>query len=332
MCTDGDGGAANLTLLGNLLGAFGFGDSYAVLVDGGRRTVGMSRAALVERVRASTLLLDVMGYLGDDELLDAAPLTVFLDIDPGFGQMWFDLGLADVLSGHDLYVTIGENVGRPGCDIPTCGREWITSRQPVVLAEWDAQGVNGGAFTSIGVWRGPYGPLQHHGRTYGLRVHEFRKFAALPRLSGLRFEAALDMHPDDVADVELLTSNGWHLLDPLALTGDPWSYRSFIRRSLAELMVAKGVYVDTRSGWFSDRSICFLASGKPVLAQDTGIGDLYPTGRGLLTFSTIDEALEGAERIARDYRSHAAAARAIAVEHFDSDRVLGRLLERVGVR
>lgn len=337
MCSDDEGRpaslehSANLRTLRALLDRFGFGDSFAVICDGGRHTVGMSRAELVGRVRQSTLLLDVMGYLNDEELLAEAPFAVFLDIDPGFGQIWFDLGLADIFAGHDAFVTIGENVGRPGCGIPTCGRDWITTRQPLVLDEWSPQPSNGGAFTSIGVWRGPYASLEHGGRTYGLRVHEFRKFAALPRLSAARFDAALAIHPADTADLELLSANGWRLIDPLAVTGDAWAYRDFVRHALAEFMVAKGLYVDTRSGWFSDRSICFLASGRPVLAQDTGIGDLYPIGSGLLTFTTMEEAVDGVERITRDYAAHADAARRIAVEYFDSDRVLGSLLDRMGV-
>lgn len=337
MCTDDSGRPSpierslNLRVLGALLERFGLGRSFAVIADGGRRVIGMSRAELVARVRRSALLLDVMGYLGDEELLGAAPLTAFLDIDPGFGQIWYDLGLADIFAGHDVFVTIGENVGSPACAIPSCGLNWITTRQPVVLDEWPPQATNGGVFTTIGMWRGPYAPLEYKGRTYGLRAHEFRKFAALPRLSGRAFDAALDIHPDETADIELLSVNGWRLVDPLPATGTESAYRSFIQHALAELMVGKGVYVDTRSGWFSDRSICFLASARPVLAQDTGIGDLYPVGEGLLTFSTVEEALDGIARITSDYTTHATAARKIAEEHFDSDRVLGRLLDRLGI-
>jgi hypothetical protein len=323
---------ANVEALQRLLDRFGFGSSFSVLCDGGRRTVGLQRDEVVSRVRESVLLLDVMGYLGDEEILDAAPLSAFLDIDPGFAQIWFDLGLADVLAGHDVFVTIGENIGRDICSIPTCGREWIATRQPVVLDEWPAHAPNGGAFTSIGVWRGPYGPLEHNGRSYGLRVHEFRKFAALPRLCGQPFEGALAIHPDDAADIELLAANGWHLVDPGQVTGDVDAYRTFVQNARAEFMVAKGIYVDTRSGWFSDRSICFLASGRPALVQDTGIDELYPTGWGLVSFSTLDGALDGVERITRDQRAHASAARALAREFFDSDRVLRTLLERVGAR
>jgi hypothetical protein len=142
---------------------------------------------------------------------------------------------------------------------------------------------------------------------------------------------ALDIHPADAKDIGLLRSNGWSIVDPKEVAGRPEEYRAYVARSKAEFMVAKNLYVDTNSGWFSDRSICYLASGRPVLAQDTGIKHLYPTGEGLLTFSTLDEALAGVEEINRNYPRHCKAAREIAVEYFDSDKVLKRLVEDLGI-
>jgi hypothetical protein len=306
-------------------------DECILLDADGADAGGLSRREVLERVRRSALLVDVMGYLNDEELLEAAPLAVFLDIDPGFPQMWRELGQADVLAGHDAYVTIAENIGRPGCTIPTCGLDWITTRPPVVLERWPATGNGGRAFTSVCTWRGPYDPVEYGGARYGLRVHEFRAFAELPRRAGGEFELALDIHPDETRDLALLRDCGWRLADPVAAAGDPGRYQAYVQRSLAEVMVAKGMYVQTRGGWFSDRSSCYLASGKPVLAQDTGICDLYPTGEGLLTFTTLDEAVAGVEEIRRDYRRHSRAARALAEECFDSDRVLSLLLARLGV-
>jgi hypothetical protein len=155
-----------------------------------------------------------------------------------------------------------------------------------VLDECSPQPSNGGAFTSIGVWRGPYASLEHGGRTYGLRVHEFRKFAALPRLSAARFDAALAIHPADTADLELLSANGWRLIDPRAVNGDVGVSTSSVTRS--PVLVAKGICVDTRSGWFSDRSICFLASGRPCSPRTR---DRRPPDSGLLTFTTMEEAV-----------------------------------------
>src|SRR5262249_48091878 len=156
-------------------------------------------------------------------------------------------------------------------------------------------------FTTIASWRGAYGPVDFRGKTYGLRVHEFRKLASLPKSTGEPFEMALDIHPADAADRTLLEKNGWTLVEPSTVSNDVWRYRSFIRNSTAEFMVAKSMYVETQSGWFSDRSSCYLAAGKPVLAQDTGLKRLYPVGEGLLTFSTLDEAIWGVREIMRHY-------------------------------
>lgn len=310
---------------------FGFEGSFALVYDRGRRFFGLPRERVLERVRRSALFLNVMGFFDDEEILGAAPRLAFLDTDPGFGQMWQALGLSELVRGHDAYVTIGENVGRPGCAIPTLGLEWVTTPQPVVLDAWPPQPDGEvGSFTSVGAWRGPYSPVEFEGRTYGLRVHEFRKLAELPRRSEQSFEAALDIHLDETRDLALLRANGWSLADPLKVAGDPTAYRRYIQRSKAELMVAKGIYVQSQSGWFSERSMCYLASARPVLAQDTGIGERYPTGEGLVAFSTLDEAVAGAEEVAGNYASHARAARSIAEEYFDSDRVLSRLLQRLG--
>jgi hypothetical protein len=283
-----------------------------------------------------------MGFLDDEEILGGAPRRVFLDIDPGFGQMWRELGLADLFVGHDDYLTIGENIGQPDCHIPTCGLDWITTCQPVVLDHWapdrnTADRVSPGGdspgkfFTSIASWRGAYEPVVYKGVTYGLRVHEFRNFAALPRLTGRPFQLALDIHAAERHDRALLDANGWSLVEPGRVAADPWAYQGYIQRSKAEFMVAKNMYVQSNSGWFSDRSICYLASGKPVLVQDTGVRDRYQTGRGLLLFTTLDEALHGVEALCCHYASHAAAARTIAGDYFDSDKVLSRLLAKLAI-
>lgn len=306
-------------------------ERYCLLGPDHQGLAGIDRRELVRKADDAAAVIDVMGYLGDSEILGRVGQRVFFDIDPGFWHMWCENGSGVQFGGHDAYVTIGENIGRPECDIPTCGIDWVTTPQPIVLSEWEPASGSEGAVTSVVSWRGPYGPIDHAGKTYGLRVHEFRKFVSLPQRTGERFELALDIDPADVHDRGLLESSGWVLADPLVEAGDPWRYREYIRRSKAEFMVAKNIYVATRSGWFSDRSLCYLASGKPVLAQDTGFGDHYPTGEGLLAFSTLEEAIEGIEEIAADYDRHSRAARAIAEEFFDSDKVLSRLLDRLGI-
>jgi hypothetical protein len=337
MCVDHSGepcpleDSVNLHYLEEVVTRFELDDSYALLFDGGTRCLGMSRDRLRERVSQSALLLNVNGFVADEDVLGRAPLTAFLDIDPGFGQMWRELGLHDPFVGHDFYVTVGENIGQPGCEIPTGGIDWVTTPQPVVLDQWPSQPVGGRAFTSVVSWRGPSAPVVYRDKTYGLRVHEFRKLASLPKLSSPAFEVALDIHPADEGDADLLRSNGWSLIDPRTVAGDPWSYRRYVQESRAEIMIAKNMYVESRSGWFSDRSICYLASGKPVLAQDTGFKRHYETGEGLVAFDDLEQAVAGAEQISGDYERHARAAREIAEAHFDSRKVLGRLGSKLGI-
>ena len=322
--------SVGLRYLEELMRRFGLEDAWSVALDDGSHA-GRARGRVLDHVRDSEFLLNVMGFLTDEQILDAARRRVFLDTDPGFGQMWRALGLADVFADHDRHVTIGERIECEDCSIPTCGLQWITTPQPVVLDSWPAASPPSRPdFTTVARWRGAYGPVDYDGRRYGLRVHEFRKFAELPRSTGVRFELALDIHPAETADLDLLDAGGWALIDPVQVGGSADSYRAYIEGSAAEFMVAKGMYVESRSGWFSERSICYLATGRPVLAQDTGLAGLYPVGEGLLTFSTLDEAVAGVEEIRSDYPRHAGAAREIAVEHFDSDKVLGRLVHQLG--
>jgi hypothetical protein len=186
-------------------------------------------------------------------------------------------------------------------------------------------------FTTVASWRGPYGRVEYGGKTFGLKLHEFRKFIELPGRARPGFEIALDIHPAEERDLELLHRHGWRLVDPKVVAPDPEAFRRYVGTSGAEFSVAQGIYVETESGWFSDRTIRYLASGKPALVQDTGFGRNIPTGEGLVAFRTLDEAIRGAARIANDYEGHCRAARALAEEYFDSNTVLGQLIEEVGV-
>jgi hypothetical protein len=333
MCTDAGGAPAgleesmNVRYLRAVMERFGLADSWMLLYDAGRTCLGLPR----ERLPQAALLLNVMGYLEDEEILGAAQQRVFLDIDPGFGQMWQALGLADLFHGHDRYVTVGERIGAPGCAIPTLGIDWLTTKPPVVLDEWPYEPARPGRFTTVASWRGPFAPIEYEGRRYGLRVHELRRFAELPERAAGRFEIALDVDASDSADVENLAAHGWSLVDPLAVAGDPDRYRDYIRGSSAEVMIAKNMYVEAHSGWFSDRSACYLATGRPVLAQDTGLDGLLPTDAGVIAFTTLDEAVAGAAEVDGDYARHSRAAREIAREHFAADRVLPRLLAALGI-
>ena len=336
MCRDRAGNSCtvedswNLAYLRDVMEEHGLSDSWSLDYNEGERTFGRARMDVQEMSGRAGLLINVMGFLKDREVLDRVAKRVFLDIDPGFGQMWQALGLATIFEGHDAHLTIGENIGRSECDIPRCEIDWIPTPQPVVLDHWPVRSVSPSApFTSIVSWRGPFGPVEYAGKTYGLRVHEFRKFVALPQRTAQRFDLALDMDASEVSDHALLRDNHWNLLDPRENVSTASDYRAFIQRSKAELMVAKNMYVATNGGWVSDRSICYLATGKPVLAQDTGFSRNYPTGEGFLTFTTLDEAQAGVEEIQRNYDKHCRAARAVAEEYFDSDKVLTRLLDKL---
>ena len=215
--------------------------------------------------------------------------------------------------------------------MPECGIEWVTSRQPIVLDYWPVCNQNNNHFTSIATWRGMFEPIDYLGKTYGLRVHEFRKFAMLPKLTDATFRVALDIDPCEHDDINMLDGNYWHREDPKKVVSTPDSYQRFIQDSKAEFSVAKNIYVETKGGWFSDRSICYLASGKPVLVQNTGLNDLYPIGEGLLSFSTLEQAQKGIQSILENYEQHCKAARKVAEDHFDSDKVLNDILDKLEI-
>jgi hypothetical protein len=312
------------------MATIGFDNDYFLLVDGPASDPVSTRDLLLDRLRRTDLLINVNGFLRDAELLDAPEVTAFLDIDPSIQQMWETLELAELFVGHDLHFTVGANIGRQSCPVPTCGISWIPTYPPVVMEEWPVAG-RGQAFTTVASWRGPYGTIEYRGQTYGLRVHEFRRLTELPEEMEDPVAIALDIDPEDQADSDALRDASWQLLDPFEVAGDPTSYREFIQGSKAELSIAKNVYVRSQCGWFSDRSACYLASGRPVLAQDTGYSENLPTGWGLIPFANLDEAVAGAKEIHQDWPKHSMAAREIAGEHFDSNKVLDRMLNVAGI-
>jgi hypothetical protein len=313
----------------HVMRGFGLDDAYSLDLGPGEEPVGLSRARVGERLRDADFLLNIMGYLEDPDALSRARRRIFLDIDPGFGQMWKALGWCDVFEGHDAFLTVGGNMGRPSCQVPDCGLTWTPTLPPVVLGSWPVSHSPGDRFTSVGAWRGPFDAVEFEGTTYGLRAHEFRRYATLPRDSGLAFEVALDIGDDDGDDARKLRSGGWGLAQPHRAAGSPGSYRRYIANSRAEFMIAKGMYVRSASGWFSDRTACYLASGRPAVVQDTGLDHLLETGEGLLTFASPDEALAAVHEVNANWRRHARAARALAESHLDSDRVLARVADAV---
>jgi hypothetical protein len=299
----------------------------------GRETVAGPSLDELREIAAESTLVNISGHLARPRLFDAFRRRVMVDIDPGFTQFWHAQDLSGArVEGHDLHFTIGELIGSPGCPVPTSGVNWRPVRQPVVLDDWPVVEVGeDDCFTTVGSWRPPFGPIEHGGRRYGLKVHEFRRFIDLPARSPHEFELALDIHPGDRADREALVRRGWRLADPRRVAGDVDAFRAYVQRSLAEFSVAQGVYVETACGWFSDRSVRYLASGRPVLVQDTGFSRSLPTGLGLVAFRSVEEAAAGADDIVARHAEHAAAARRIAEECFAAERVLARFCEEAGI-
>lgn len=303
----------------------------ALLDEGGEPIVGADAETLEDVAAEAALLVDLGGHL-DLPLRERFARKAYVDLDPGYTQLWHAQGVAGAgLGAHDRYFTVGLNVGLPGCAIPVDGIEWRPLPPPVVLEEWPVEEGGRDAFTTVASWRGPYGRVEHRGRCYELKAHQFRKFIELPERLPTPMEIALDIHPADARDRAALAAHGWEVVDPAAVAGDPESYRRYIAGSAAEFSVAQGIYVDMDSGWVSDRTVRYLAAGRPALVQDTGLSDHYPVGQGLLVFRTFEEAVAGARAIADGYEIHRLWARQLAEEFFDSDRILGRFVDEMEV-
>jgi hypothetical protein len=299
----------------------------------GEALAGMSEAALADVAAEAEVIFNISGHLDGGPILAGPRRRVYVDLDPGFTQVWHaDPTLSFELQGHDSYVTVGLNIGKADNPIPSGGIEWIPTLPPVVLDEWPAAPAPQAplGFTTVATWRSPYGQVQIGDRLAGLKHHEFRRFLELPeQVPEVSFELALEIHEGDDADREALLAHGWKLVSPPEVAASPQAFRSYLQGSSAEFSVAQGVYVEGRTGWFSDRTAAYLASGRPALVQDTGIAGRLPVGEGLMTFSSLEEAGTGARRLAAEPEAQATAARQIAEQHLDSDRVLSRLLEFV---
>ena len=311
---------------------FGIARTSALLIEGGTDTVGVAYDDLLRFAKRADVLINVSGMLTDLALLDAIPRRVYLDLDPAFIQVWHHAyGIDMRFAAHTDFVTIGQRVGLNDCPVPTCGLQWLKTQQPVVLDEWPFTEPRESAdLTTIGNWRG-YGSVEFDGRHYGQKAHSLRQFMALPRLTKEKLAPALAIDPGEESDLAALSENGWRIQDPSRVASSPSGYRSFIQQSKGEFGIAKSGYAMSRCGWFSDRSGCYLASGRPVIAQKTGFEEFLPTGSGLFAFETMDQILAAIEELRRDYPRHARAAREIAEQNLDSDKVLARLLGQIGL-
>ena len=290
---------------------------------------GTWHGPLGERMRAiaasADLLLNISGMNPLRRWLENVPARVLIDTDPAFTQIRHlcDPSQRARAEQHTAFFSFAGNIGSPGCDVPDDGLPWRPTRQPVVLEAWPVTPAPArGPFTTVMQWES-YPAREHAGRRYGMKSDSFAPYLDLPRRTGVSLELAVGAAPR-----ALLEANGWRLRDALEVTSDPWTYQAYLRSSSAELGIAKHGYVASRSGWFSERSACYLASGRPVLAQDTGFSEWLPTGSGLLRFGSCEEALAGVEELAARLPDHARAAREVAASHFDAARVLEELVEQ----
>jgi hypothetical protein len=320
------------TYFRRIVDEFGLRGNAALVSHGGSASVGIRYDELRRAAENANVVLNISGMLRDEQLTGAARARVYVDLDPAFNQLWHAVEGIDIgLYGHTHFATVGQAIGTERCAVPDCGVEWVAILPPVMLERWPPASVLAhDAFTSVGHWRG-YGSIEHDGVLYGQRAHSLRDLMRLPSLAGERFLLALAIHPEETADLEALEEAGWELVDPGAVALTPGRYADFVRGSKAELGIAKSGYVQSRCGWFSDRSACYLASGRPVVAQDTAFDRFLPTGEGLLSFATAEEAAACVRDVHTDYGRHARAARAIAERHLDSRTVLTGLLRAVGV-
>ncbi len=300
----------------------------AAMVGPGRRSRPLDDAEVRAWCASADLLVNIGGVLADAELFEPVGARVYVDVDPGFTQLWQAVEGIDMrLGGHTAYATVGLNIGSPACDVPTCGLDWLPILPPVVLDRWPCDHpLERRALTTVANWRG-YGSVEHGGVLHGQKAHSWRALLPVAARSAVPCTPALAIHPRERHDLAALDEHHWRLLDPAAVAGTPEGYHRFVSGSLAELGIAKSGYVVSRCGWFSDRSACYLAAGRPVIAQDTGFAHHLPVGEGLLAFDGIDDALEAIASVEADYDRHREAARTIATDHLDARRVLPRLID-----
>jgi hypothetical protein len=296
---------------------------------------GLSASDLDALYRSCDALLNIVGAtdLRDEHL--RAPYRIYVETDPVTAELRLASGdehTRMAFAAHHRIATYGENFGAPDCGVPLNGLAYLTTRQPVDLELWPmAFDPLASHFTTIGHYRQTGNDVVYRGQVYRWsKHHEWEKYLDLPGRTAQTFELALAI--DDAADRTHLEARGWRVCSPVEMSLDVFGrYPSYIRTSRAEFTVAKDQNVRLRSGWFSERDACYLATGKPVVTQDTGFGKVLPVGRGLFAVRCLDEAVAAVDAINGDYRGHFEAARAVAREHFEATLVAGRLLRDLGL-
>lgn len=325
-----------VAFLADVMSRFDLADRWSYVdrgADGEHRRVigtyhGLSRQRLDDLYRNADAIFNVCGAnpLWEEQM--RCPIRVYVETDPVFEQVRVALGdqhAIDALGNHTHHFTYGENLGQPDSPIPVEKFNWRPTRPPVIPALWDATcNPASERFSTVCTWKNTGKDLAFRGETYYWSKHlNFLRLLDLPRRTSQPLELALE--GGDAAARDLLTGHGWILTDAFEASHSLDAYQQHVARSRGEFTVSKDLVVRTRSGWFSDRSVCYLAAGKPVVTQDTGFGKFVPTGAGLFAFESMEEAASAIETINREYPLHSRAARRIAEEFFGADRVLSTL-------
>jgi hypothetical protein len=313
--------------------------------------LGMPKGKAEDLLAHADLVLNVAGAtrVRTKENLKVGCL-IYYGTDPVYPEIAFanrDEIMRRTIDQHDEFITYGENIGNPDCPIPPLPRLKSRTRQPVLTDFWHNGAPIKNEFTTVCNWKQGGHDIQFRGETYyWSKDREFMKFISIPKLVQTPIELSMGLVDAKITrpgfgdpipaqgmteeELALLTNNGWKLNDAHAFTTDPWSYRSYIIGSKGEFSVARDQNVRLRSGWFSERSACYLAAGRPVITQDTGFGTVLPTGEGLFAFNTIDEIRAAFDAIQSDYDRHSEAARAIAQDYFRAEPVLAKVLDDLG--
>ena len=334
--------STNVAYLDRVSRQFGLGERWSYRDEVTGSWFGLSQTRVSEILRTADVFINVSAAttLSDDYL--RIPARVMIDSDPMFTQIQFlnaegftpeALGMWTAVRTHTHHFTFGEAIGRSGCRIPSTGVRWHPTRQPICLDQWTPSPPpeSEAGFTTVMNWSAAR-RLEWGGESWGQKDIEFEKIVRLPtRFRSRSLSVAMGQTGGHDFPIERLTGNGWQIIDPAHHVATPDSYRHFIECSLGEFSVAKETYVKAKTGWFSCRSACYLATGRPVVTQDTGWSALLPSDEGLIAFTDLDGAVDALERVSGNPQRHGRRAREIAEEFFDSRRVLGRLLQTIGV-
>jgi hypothetical protein len=324
----------NVAYLRRIMERYGFGNRWAYWDAVHDVHYGLSQA----RTRALYAEADgVINLCGATKLRDehlSCPVRIMIDTDPVYEQIKYaqaDRAARAYLDAHTHFFTYGENLGAPDCPVPLCGIPWRPTRPPIDIRLWPEPVDAPASFTSVGTWENKGKNIEFEGSSYVWSKHvNFVQFLDLPRwCPETRFRVAM-LPPDEQVRSEI-SESGWSLIDPRPISADMARYADFVAGSRGEFTVAKDIYVRSNSGWFSDRSACYLAAGRPVVTMRTGFSNFYPVGRGLFEYTSYEEAIAGIDAIASDYPGHSRAARALAGEYFAADRVIGALFDEAGL-